>query len=51
MDLRNGEGSGTTPDTQAQIVGIAVGSVVGCLLIILLAFFAFCYCCCCRQVD
>lgn len=48
----DGEGSGTSDGlTQAQVIGIAVGSVVGCLIIILLVFFAFCYYCCCRQVG
>ena len=49
----DGEGSGTPDDLmQAQIVGIAVGSVVGgCLIIILVSVFAFCYYRCCRQVG
>lgn len=55
MDLNkvDGRGNETTHDLliQSQIIGIAVGSVVGCLLIVLLVFFAFCYCLRCRQVG
>lgn len=49
----DGRGNGTTHDhlMRSQIVGIAVGSVVGCLLIVLLVFSALCYCLRCRQVG